>query len=67
MQTNLAHVARITTLGELTASITHEVNQPLGAVLANAEACLRWLDRATPTWTPCGARRMDHRRRQTGE
>jgi C4-dicarboxylate-specific signal transduction histidine kinase len=48
MQTNLAHVARITTLGELTASITHEVNQPLGAVLANAEACLRWLDRATP-------------------
>jgi C4-dicarboxylate-specific signal transduction histidine kinase len=48
MQTNLAHVARITTLGELTASITHEMNQPLGAVLANAEACLRWLDRATP-------------------
>jgi C4-dicarboxylate-specific signal transduction histidine kinase len=48
MQTNLAHVARITTLGELTASITHEVNQPLGAVLTNAEACLRWLDRATP-------------------
>src|SRR5258705_12097558 len=48
MQTNLAHVARITTLGELTASIVHEVNQPLGAVLANAEACLRWLDRTTP-------------------
>jgi C4-dicarboxylate-specific signal transduction histidine kinase len=48
MQTNPAHVARITTLGELTASIAHEVNQPLGGVLANAEACLRWLDRATP-------------------
>jgi PAS domain S-box-containing protein len=48
MQTNLAHVVRITTLGELTASIAHEVNQPLGAVLANAEACLRWLRRATP-------------------
>ncbi len=48
MQTNLAHVVRITTLGELTASIAHEVNQPLGAVVANAEACLRWLDRATP-------------------
>jgi len=48
MQTNIAHVVRITTLGELTASITHEVNQPLGAVLGNAEACLRWLDRATP-------------------
>jgi signal transduction histidine kinase len=39
---------RIKTLGELTASIAHEVNQPLGAVLANAEACLRWLDRETP-------------------
>ncbi len=48
MQTNLAHVVRITTLGELTASIAHEVNQPLSAVIANAEACLRWLRRATP-------------------
>jgi C4-dicarboxylate-specific signal transduction histidine kinase len=47
-QTNLAHVMRITTLGELTASIAHEVNQPLAAVVANAEACLRWLDRGTP-------------------
>jgi PAS domain S-box-containing protein len=47
-QTNLAHVVRITTLGELTASIAHEVNQPLAAVVANAEACLRWLGRGTP-------------------
>src|SRR6202022_2853129 len=47
-QTNLAHVVRITTLGELTASIAHEVNQPLAAVIANAEACLRWLRRETP-------------------
>jgi len=47
-QANLAHVMRITTLGELTASIAHEVNQPLAAVVANAEACLRWLDRETP-------------------
>ena len=38
----------MTTLGELTASIAHEVNQPLAAVIANAEACLRWLDRQTP-------------------
>jgi C4-dicarboxylate-specific signal transduction histidine kinase len=38
----------VTTLGELAASIAHEVNQPLAAVVANAEACLRWLDRATP-------------------
>jgi PAS domain S-box-containing protein len=47
-QANLAHVVRITALGELTASIAHEVNQPLAAVVANAEACLRWLDRETP-------------------
>jgi PAS domain S-box-containing protein len=47
-QAELAHVTRVTALGELTASIAHEVNQPLAAVVANAEACLRWLDRATP-------------------
>jgi PAS domain S-box-containing protein len=47
-QSELAHVTRVTTLGELTASIAHEVNQPLAAVVANAEACVRWLDRATP-------------------
>ena len=35
-------------MGELTASIAHEVNQPLAAVVTNAEACLRWLDRETP-------------------
>jgi len=39
---------RITTLGELAASIAHEVNQPLAGVVANAEACLRWLDRGIP-------------------
>jgi len=47
-QAALAHVTRVTTLGELTASIAHEVNQPLAAVVANCEACLRWLDRKTP-------------------
>jgi PAS domain S-box-containing protein len=47
-QAELAHVTRVTTLGEMTASIAHEVNQPLAAVIANAEACLRWLDRETP-------------------
>ena len=47
-QAELAHVTRVTMLGELTASIAHEVNQPLAAVIANAEACLRWLDRETP-------------------
>ncbi|MEH2567379.1 PAS domain S-box-containing protein [Bradyrhizobium sp. AZCC 2289] len=47
-QAELAHVMRVTTLGELTASIAHEVNQPLAAVVTNAAACLRWLDRETP-------------------
>src|SRR5262249_4710204 len=42
-QAELAHVARLTTLGELTASIAHEVNQPLGAIVNSANACLRWL------------------------
>jgi PAS domain S-box-containing protein len=44
----LTHVMRVTTLGELTASIAHEVNQPLAAVVTNAEACLRWLSREIP-------------------
>jgi PAS domain S-box-containing protein len=47
-QAELARVMRVSTLGELTASIAHEVNQPLAAVIANAEASLRWLDRETP-------------------
>jgi PAS domain S-box-containing protein len=47
-QMEFARATRVTTLGELTASIAHEVNQPLAAVVANAEACLRWLDRASP-------------------
>jgi len=42
-QAELAHVARITTLGELAASIAHEISQPLGAVVNSASACLRWL------------------------
>jgi len=47
-QRELAHVARVATLGELTASIAHEVNQPLAAVVTNGEACLRWLGRPVP-------------------
>jgi C4-dicarboxylate-specific signal transduction histidine kinase len=47
-RTELAHVMRVTSLGELTASIAHEVNQPLGAIVANAEASLGWLDRENP-------------------
>ena len=46
-QAELAHTTRVLTMGELTASIAHEVNQPLGAIVASAGACERWLA-ATP-------------------
>ena len=42
-RSELAHVARVTTMGELAASIAHEVNQPLGAIVGNADICLGWL------------------------
>lgn len=48
MQTELAHVARISILGELSASIAHEINQPLAAISTYAEAGLRWLVRPEP-------------------
>ncbi|RZN08459.1 hypothetical protein CWO91_22555 [Bradyrhizobium genosp. SA-3] len=44
----LAHVNRVTTMGQLTASISHEMKQPIGAVVANAEAGLNWLDAQPP-------------------
>lgn len=47
-QADLARVARATTVGQLTASIAHEVNQPLMSIVSNAGASLRWLARATP-------------------
>jgi PAS domain S-box-containing protein len=47
-QEELAHVARVTTLGELSASIAHEVNQPLAAILTNGQAGLRWLGHDPP-------------------
>jgi C4-dicarboxylate-specific signal transduction histidine kinase len=48
MQAELARVARLTTMGEMTASIAHEINQPLAAVVNNANAGLRWLDHQPP-------------------
>jgi len=48
VEADLAHAARVSMLGELTASIAHEVNQPLAAITTNAEAGLRWLDRPEP-------------------
>jgi len=47
-QTALAHASRAATLGEISASIAHEVNQPLAAIVANGQACLRLLRRETP-------------------
>src|SRR5262245_65920590 len=43
-----AHVARVTTLGELTAAIAHEINQPLSAAVTGGRACLRWLAHEPP-------------------
>jgi C4-dicarboxylate-specific signal transduction histidine kinase len=47
-QAELAHVTRLTTMGELVMSIAHEINQPLAGVIASGNACLRWLDREKP-------------------
>ena len=47
-QAELAHMSRVMTLGQLTASIAHEVNQPIAAVVINAEAALRWLGAEPP-------------------
>jgi signal transduction histidine kinase len=48
VEIELAHVNRVTTMGQLAASIAHEINQPLAAVVNNASACLRWLTDPTP-------------------
>ena len=47
-QADLAHVSRVTTMGELTASLAHEVNQPIAAAVTDANTCLRWLTRDHP-------------------
>jgi PAS domain S-box-containing protein len=48
MEMELAHANRVATMGQLAASIAHEVNQPVGAAVTNAHAALRWLGAATP-------------------
>jgi len=47
-QTEIARIARITTMGEFAASIAHELNQPLGSIVTNGDACLRWLAAKPP-------------------
>jgi PAS domain S-box-containing protein len=47
-QAELAHINRVTTMGELTASLAHEVNQPIAAAITDANTCLRWLTRDQP-------------------
>jgi PAS domain S-box-containing protein len=47
-QADLAHISRVTTMGELTASLAHEVKQPIAAAITNANTCLRWLSRDQP-------------------
>jgi signal transduction histidine kinase len=48
VQADLAHLSRVTTMGELTASLAHEIRQPIAAALTNAKTCLRWLGRDDP-------------------
>jgi signal transduction histidine kinase len=48
VQAELAHAARVSLLGELVASIAHEINQPLAAIIANGGAGIRWIDRPQP-------------------
>jgi len=48
VQADLAHVTRVTTMGELTASLAHEIKQPISAAVTDAKTCLRWLGRDDP-------------------
>jgi PAS domain S-box-containing protein len=48
LRADLAHVNRVTTMGELAASLAHEIKQPIAATMTNAKTCLRWLNRAQP-------------------
>jgi C4-dicarboxylate-specific signal transduction histidine kinase len=48
LEADLAHINRVSTMGELTASLAHEIKQPIGAAVTNAEACVRLLDRNQP-------------------
>jgi PAS domain S-box-containing protein len=51
LEADLAHINRVSVMGELTASLAHEIKQPIAAALMNAQACVRWLRRDTPDLT----------------
>jgi len=53
-QSDLAHMNRVATMGELTASLAHEIRQPISAALTNAKTCLRWLHRDEPDLAEAG-------------
>jgi C4-dicarboxylate-specific signal transduction histidine kinase len=66
---DLAHANRASSLGELTASLAHEVIQPIAAAVTNADACLRWLSRDQPDLAEArsAASRMAQEGRRAGE
>ena len=68
-QVDLAHVNRVTTMGELTASLAHEINQPIAAAVTNANTCVRWLASDPPNLEEAraAARRIVKDGRRAGE
>jgi PAS domain S-box-containing protein len=68
-QADLAHVRRVSSMGELTASLAHEVNQPIAAAVTDANTCLRWLNRDQPDLEEAreAASRMVQDGRRAGE
>lgn len=69
LQAELAHVARVSTMGEMASWIAHEVNQPLAAIVANASACARWLgmEPANIQEASAAAARIAHAASHAGE
>ena len=69
LETELAHINRVSMMGELAASIAHEVNQPLSGVVSNGSACLRWLAASVPNLEEAreAARRIVRDGKRAGE
>ena len=69
LQSDLAHTNRVSMLGELTASLAHEINQPITATITNASASLRWLERDQPNLDEARAalKRIEQEGRRTSE